>query len=392
MTGDADAAATSVGRVLLVDDDPAVRRDYARLLRALGCTVATAVDGVDAVAQLGAGGVDLVVSDIGMPGLSGLDFLRAVRERDLDVPVVLITGAPDLEGAVAAVEYGAFRYLTKPVPMATLGQVVRQAIHLHALARLKREALALVGAEGRQLGDRASLDARFSTALDQLWMAFQPIVRWPQRTVFAYEALLRSDEPSLRTPPDLLDAAERLGRVHELGRRIRAAVAAAAPAAPTDALLFVNLHAIDLRDAELLDPASPLTALAPRVVLEITERASLDGVADVGRRVAGLRAHGYRIAVDDLGAGYAGLASFSQLEPEFVKLDMSLVRGVDVSARKRSVVRAMARLCAKELAIDVISEGVETVPERDVLADEGCELLQGYLFARPAAGFPAPRW
>ncbi len=84
--------------------------------------------------------------------------------------------------------------------------------------------------------------------------------------------------------------------------------------------------------------------------------------------------------------------SFTQLEPEFVKLDMSLVRGVDVSARKRSVVRAMARLCAKELAIDVISEGVETVPERDVLADEGCELLQGYLFARPAAGFPAPRW
>jgi EAL domain-containing protein (putative c-di-GMP-specific phosphodiesterase class I) len=105
-----------------------------------------------------------------------------------------------------------------------------------------------------------------------------------------------------------------------------------------------------------------------------------------------LRDFGFRVAIDDLGAGYAGLASFSQLDPEFVKLDMSLVRGIDNSVRKRSVVRAMTRLCSKELGIQVVSEGVETTDERDVLQAEGCELLQGYLFAKPDRGFPTPRW
>jgi EAL domain-containing protein (putative c-di-GMP-specific phosphodiesterase class I) len=128
------------------------------------------------------------------------------------------------------------------------------------------------------------------------------------------------------------------------------------------------------------------------VVLEITERASLDGVKGLSAKIALLRERGYRIAIDDLGAGYAGLASFSQLEPDFVKLDMSLIRGVDSSPRKRSVVQAMARLCAKELAIQVICEGVETSGERDVLALDSCDLMQGYLFARPARCFPVPSW
>lgn len=381
----------SSGRILLVDDDLDVLKVYAKFLRGLGCVVETAVDGSDAIEILRGASFDLVVSDISMPRLKGTEFLRAIRERDLDVPVILMTGSPDVDTAVQAVEYGAFRYLTKPVSPDILTAAVRRALQMHKLARLKREALALIGAEGKQLGDRASLDARFTSALEQLWMAYQPIVRWPGRTVFAFEALLRSTEPSLRSPPDLLDAAERLGRLHDLGRRIRDLVARSAPSAPADALLFVNLHAADLNDAELLAPSSPLSTIATRVVLEVTERSSLDGVLDLPTKVSALRSLGFRIAVDDLGAGYAGLSSFSQLEPEFVKLDMSLVRGMDASPRKRSVVRAMAQLCSKELGIQVISEGVEPL-ERDALAEEGCELLQGYLFAKPDRNFPAPRW
>jgi EAL domain-containing protein (putative c-di-GMP-specific phosphodiesterase class I) len=223
-------------------------------------------------------------------------------------------------------------------------------------------------------------------------MAYQPIVRWPERTVFAYEALVRSNEPSLKSPLDLLDAAERLGRLRDLGRKARALVAASVPEAPQDALLFVNLHAADLSDPELSSATSPLARIAPRVVLEITERASLDEVRDVPGKISRLRHLGFRVAVDDLGAGYAGLATFSQLDPEFVKLDISLVRGVDASRKKRSVVRAMTHLCTKDLAVQVVSEGVETVGERDALESEGCGLLQGYLFARPAPGFPAPQW
>jgi EAL domain-containing protein (putative c-di-GMP-specific phosphodiesterase class I) len=91
--------------------------------------------------------------------------------------------------------------------------------------------------------------------------------------------------------------------------------------------------------------------------------------------------------VDDLGSGYAGLSSFSILEPEFVKLDLSLVRGIDRSKRRQTVIRSMLTLCQRELGMRVICEGVETAAERDALAGVGCDLLQGYLFARPSRGF-----
>lgn len=378
--------------ILLIDDDEDIRRDYSRVLRRLGFIAELASDGVEAAERLEERSFDVILSDLEMPRMGGLQLLRTVRQHDLDVPVVLMTGRPDLQSAMEAVEYGAFRYLAKPVELAKLADVLRRAMSHHEMARLRRQALAIIGQEGRQLGDRASLDARFDHALDELWMAFQPIVRWPERTVFAYEALLRSHEPMLASPMEILDAAERLGRVHDLGRRIRSAVATAAVLAPADALLFVNLHPADLNDAELLSPSSPLTAFASRVVLEITERSSLHDVHGLTAKMAKLRKLGFRIAIDDLGAGYAGLSSFSQLDPELVKLDMSLIRDVDTQAKKRSVVRAMARLCAKELSIQLVCEGVETAAERDALHEEGCSLFQGYLFAKAEPGFPIPRW
>lgn len=378
--------------ILLIDDDDDVRRDYGKVLRRLGFAVDTAADGQEAAERLEAKSFDVILSDLEMPRMGGLELLRTVRQHDLDVPVVLMTGRPELGSAMEAVEYGAFRYLTKPVALAQLAEILKRARSHHRMACLRRQALELVGGEGKQLGDRASLDARFSNALAGLWLAYQPIVRWPERGVYAYEALMRSHEPLLATPMEMLDAAERLGRVHDLGRATRAMVAHAARAAPGDSLLFVNLHAYDLNDEELRSPSSPLAAIASRVVLEITERCSLHDVHGLTTKIAELRRMGFRIAVDDLGAGYAGLSSFSQLEPELVKLDMSLIRGIDTSEKKRSVVRAMARLCTHELSIQLVCEGVETEAERDVLEAEGVALFQGWLFARAEEGFQAPRW
>ncbi|MDB4971821.1 MAG: hypothetical protein JWN48_162 [Myxococcaceae bacterium] len=386
-----EASAGSI-KVLLLDDDDCIRRDYGRLLRSFGFSVDAAADGRDALERIEIDNHDVVISDVRMPGMNGLQFLREVRSRDLDVPVILITGAPDMGSAVQAIEYGAFRYLTKPVPAAQLGALVEKAAHLHALARLKREALALSGESMLELGDRASLEARFENALETVWMAFQPIVNWPARTVFGYEALVRCTEPSINHPGALFDAAERLERMHDLGRAIRRRVAEAVQHAPAHALIFVNAHAAELSDPELSSASSPLAQHAERVVLEITERSALDRIPGVLTRVAELRKRGFRIAIDDLGAGYAGLSSFAQLDPEFVKLDMSLVRDVHLRSKKRSVVRAMANLCRNDLGVHVISEGVECAEERDTLELDGCELLQGYLFARPGKGFPTPQF
>jgi EAL domain-containing protein (putative c-di-GMP-specific phosphodiesterase class I) len=322
-----------------------------------------------------------------MPGMTGLEFLRAIRERDLDVPVVLLTGDPDVDTAAEAVEYGAFRYLGKPVDSGKLLEVMRRAMQLHRLAKLKREALAIVGREGGALGDRAALEGHFASALRSLWMAYQPIVSWRTGQIFGYEALVRSEEPTMRTPGELFAVAERLGELHRLGRAIRSRVAAAAIRAPGDCRLFVNVHAADLADPDLFASTAPLSAIARRVVLEITERYPLDHVEGIHARVAGLRALGFQIAVDDLGAGYAGLSCFTLLGPDVVKLDMSLIRAIHTSPRKRSVVKSMIDLASKELGMLVVCEGVETAEERETLARLGADLFQGYLLAKPEREF-----
>jgi EAL domain-containing protein (putative c-di-GMP-specific phosphodiesterase class I) len=378
-------------RVLVVDDDPALRAVSADILGDAGFEVDTAASGTEAVARLDRAHYDVILSDVSMPGMDGIQLLKRVREHDLDVPVVLMTGGPSLATAIKAVEYGAYRYLSKPVDATELVAVVQRAARMHGLARLKRLALAEVGGEDFVRGDRAALESTFSRVIASIWVAHQPIVSVKDRTVFAYEALMRSREPTLANPADVLHAAERLERLHELGRAIRSAAAAGISEAPSDALLFVNLHPADLRDGDLYDRRSPLGRIASRVVLEITERASLEGVDGVASRVRELRDMGFRIAIDDLGAGYAGLSSLAQLEPEVVKLDMSLIRGLEAHPTRLRLVESMANVC-HQLGMKVVTEGVETREERDALCAVGCDLSQGYLFARPAAGYPAPRF
>jgi EAL domain-containing protein (putative c-di-GMP-specific phosphodiesterase class I) len=379
-------------RLLLVDDDPAVLEAHGRLLARHGATVETATNGRQAVERVKAASYDVILSDISMPEMTGIEFLKAVRAHDLDVPVILITGEPGVESAMRAVEYGAFRYLAKPVAAKELWDTVLRAASLHQMANLKAQALELPGArETKRLGDRAALEVRFSWAMSLMWMAFQPIVSWREKRVVGYEALLRSDEPLMKNPTDILDAAERLGRLHELGRAVRARVAAAAPDAPQGAKLFVNLHSADLNDDQLYAADAPLSRIADRVVLEVTERSSLEAVRNVASRVAKLKALGFEVAVDDLGAGYSGLASFATLEPQVAKLDLSLVRGVDKDSKRQSIVGSMRKLC-NELGILVVAEGIETPAERAMLVLLGCDIFQGYLFGRPARGFEAPEW
>jgi EAL domain-containing protein (putative c-di-GMP-specific phosphodiesterase class I) len=374
--------------VLLVDDELLFLRALSRGLGEAGYRVELCTSAPEAVERVKAGGIDVVVSDISMPGMTGLELLRTIRLSEPDLPVVLVTGLPALESATEAIEYGALKYLVKPVDPKALKATVGQAAQLYRLARMKRQALEIMGVTSGA-SDRAGLEAQFERALSSLWVAVQPILRAEDGSVFGYEALLRSGEPALPGPAEVLDAAERLGLLNRLGRVVRER--AAQPLREQDTMLFVNLHPEDLLDPELNASTSALAAIADRVVLEVTERASLDHVGDLRVHVRELRERGFRIAIDDLGAGYAGLTSFALLEPDIVKLDMGLVRSVDTNPVKRKLVASMTTLC-KDMGLLVVAEGVETHAERDVLIELGCDLLQGYLFARPGPPFPAVSW
>jgi EAL domain-containing protein (putative c-di-GMP-specific phosphodiesterase class I) len=367
-------------RLLLVEDEPQLAQALSRRLER-DFAITTIADGATAADVLVRERFDVVLTDIGLPRTSGLELLRLVRSYDLDVPVIIMTGQPTIETAMEAIDLGALTYIAKPFEGAKLEEALRRAVKLVQIARAKRE---LMSPDGQHAlaGDRAGLEACFERALDGLWIAFQPIVDARSRRTIAYEALARTTEPTIPHPGAFIEAAERLGRLHDFGRRVRAVAAARFGPAEPSALLFVNLHAADLTDPDLFDPDAPLSRIASRVVCEITERAALDSVHNARMRTTKLRSMGFRLAVDDLGAGYAGLTSFATLEPDIVKLDMSLVSGIDRSPVRERIVQSITRL-SRELNMRVVAEGIEAPGELDRCTEIGCDYLQGFLLGRP---------
>ncbi len=372
--------------ILVVDDDEAYMRACVRMLQVWDYDVEQATSSEAALQMASERAFDVILTDINLPGASGLDVLRVVRSRDKDVPVILMTGGPELETARLAVEWGAQSYLIKPISLTQLKEALDRTIRAHQLARQERQILAV---SERQVRQTELLREQFGRALDALWMAYQPIVSWSLRTVVAYEALMRTTDQTLHSPMDILKAAEALGEVHTLGHKTRGLIAKDLARHPELPGVFINLHVLDLLDEELYAEDNPLRAFAPRIHFEITERMAIEKVPDTHDRIERLRKLGYKIAVDDLGEGYSGLNSLAALEPDVVKLDMSLIRGIENAPTKRRMVHALASLC-RELGTPLVAEGVETQTELDILIDLGADWMQGYYFARPDYPFPVP--
>jgi EAL domain-containing protein (putative c-di-GMP-specific phosphodiesterase class I) len=360
---------TQQATVLVVDDDDLFLRVCKGLLKRAGLSVEAVNDPSRALECLEQRHFDAVVSDVNMPNVNGISLVRAVREIDASVPVLLMTGAPTLEMAISAIDLGVQKFLPKPFDVDVFVRGVRDAV------------------KQRATQDGLGADhCRLNRALDGMWMAYQPIAQLSSGTPLSYEALLRTTATEVKGPAEVLELAERTGRLFELGRRVRGRVAADIEKLPPSIDLFVNLHPEDLEDPDLYDPTAPLTLVAKRVVLEITERASLTHNAGLLEHMRVLRELGFRVAVDDLGAGYAGLTTLSKVQPEFVKLDASLVRGIDTSGVNQLIVTAMLDL-SRELGAKVVAEAIETPGELATLRRLGVDLMQGYYFARPGRPF-----
>lgn len=218
---------------------------------------------------------------------------------------------------------------------------------------------------------------------------YQPIVDSASRKVVAYEALCRPTHDRFLGPAVLFETAEQAGRVIDLGRACRAVSMAPISDLPPDCLMFINLHPRELNDVALLSEEL-LAIAADRVVFEITETAAIEDYERVRNVIVKLREKGCRIALDDLGAGYAGLNSLAQLVPDFVKLDMALIRRIHDKSATRRLVKHILEFCSGE-EIPVISEGVETQEEYDKVREIGCPMMQGNFLAPPGPAFPTVR-
>jgi EAL domain-containing protein (putative c-di-GMP-specific phosphodiesterase class I) len=217
-----------------------------------------------------------------------------------------------------------------------------------------------------------------------LSVVFQPIVRVATGEVYAYEALVRCSVPEYQSPTHLFERALRDRCVGRLGRTIRAVAVPLCAGVP----VFFNLHPVELSDRWLVRPDDPIYSHDEPIYLEITEKVPLEHFALCRSVLREIRERAdARLVVDDLGAGYSNLKYIADLEPAVVKLDRELVANIHRHPRVQRLVSWLVRLCA-DLGAEVVAEGVETTDEFACVRDQGVQLVQGYLLARP--GFPLP--
>lgn len=214
---------------------------------------------------------------------------------------------------------------------------------------------------------------------------FQPIVRLTDGAVVAYEALSRAAAggPQLLRPDEWFRAAAAQGRVPELDAACLAAVATAG-SPPAGRYLFVNISPTSLTHPEVL---ALRRRLPDRLVIEVTEQEAIADPGALRSELVRWTRERVRVALDDVGEGYAGLRQVVQLRPEFLKLDRSLIDGIDADPTRQALVAALVGY-ARQAGATMIAEGIETPGEHRWLTAAGVALGQGYLFARPGPGWP----
>jgi EAL domain-containing protein (putative c-di-GMP-specific phosphodiesterase class I) len=215
--------------------------------------------------------------------------------------------------------------------------------------------------------------------------AYQPIVDCARRTIFGHEALVRG--------PNGESAATILAKVNDDNRylfdqacRVKAIEGAAALGMKE--MLSINFLPNAVYKPEACIQATLRAARQSgfpieRIIFEVTEGEQVRDRPHLVDIFNEYRRFGFSTAIDDFGAGYAGLTLLAEFQPTIVKLDMELVRDIDTKPAKQAIVGAVLAMCA-ELQVTVLAEGVETAAERDFLYTRGINLMQGYFFARPA--------
>jgi len=215
--------------------------------------------------------------------------------------------------------------------------------------------------------------------------AYQPIVDVDRRKVFAHEALVRG--------PNGEGAMTVLAQVNEQNRyrfdqacRVKAIKGASQLNLQEHVSINFLPNAIykpEVCIRTTLEAARVHSFPLERIIFEVTEGERIEDGPWFAEILREYKRCGFKTAIDDFGAGYAGMRLLADFQPDIIKIDMDLIRNVDSNRPRQAIVHSLVRLCG-EMGIQVVAEGIETSAERDFLYDAGIHLMQGYLFAKPA--------
>lgn len=221
---------------------------------------------------------------------------------------------------------------------------------------------------------------------------FQPIISLRDGRVLGYEGLSRGPRGhNLETPSVLFAAGEKYNKVWELELLCRVKALEKAACMPEGKLLFLNVDPKIIYDERFQKGITKEMLRehpvgADRIVFEITEKTAVDDYRNFRRVLENYKSQGYQIAIDDMGSGWSGLKMLTEICPQYIKIDMDLIRDIDKDAVKQALMKAFCDF-ARITDRNIIAEGIETEGELDFLISVGVPYGQGYFLQRPAEGF-----
>ena len=395
MTPDVDALpGLERARILVVDDSTANTALLEQILTRARLGVVMACNDPRELADLLRDSrPDIVLLDLHMPHVNGFELLEEIgRQAGGEfLPVLVVSADTTREAVHRALDLGAHDFLTKPFDITEVALRVRNLLRTRSTyLELRRERTRLqdhldvidVGAVGEETSwddRRARIEHLIARGGPR--MVFQPVVDLAGGRTFGYEALARFDEEPLRSPDRWFAEAEGVG----LGRELEVVAVASALAQQSriapDQILGVNMSPATV----LTDWPSEVASSVKweNVVIELTEHVVIEDYQAIQRSLRSLRELGAGLSVDDTGAGFASLRHILDLAPDYVKLDISLCRGIDRDPARRALASALVSF-TRDVGIVLVAEGIETEDERATLTDLGVQYGQGFLLGRPA--------
>ena len=375
--------------VLVADDDDAVRRTLARIISSKPdlILVGLAADAEEAVRIGSEIRPDVALVDVSMPGGGGVRVTEVLRAQSPETKVLALSGSAERSEVMEMLAAGATGYLVKggdfdlitAVRAASRGQgVLTTDVAADVIGELSERLLRQKDEDRRREVDVARIQEAVENGLR---MVFQPVFDLGANQVAGYEALARFTSESRRTPDRWFAEAWDLGLGFELETAAAGAAMDAVNLGAHPGFLAVNLSPQAIMD-DRFEAWLDLHPALDHVVIEITEHAVVDDYDALNKALCNARHRGMRVAVDDAGAGYSSLRHVLILRPDFIKLDGSLVTGIDRDAAKRAVAVGMIS-SAFELGTEVIAEAIEDESDLACVVRLGARFGQGYHLAMP---------
>jgi EAL domain-containing protein (putative c-di-GMP-specific phosphodiesterase class I)/ActR/RegA family two-component response regulator len=373
---------------LVVDDDDFQRWMMEQILRRLGAaTVTHAADGQAALEHIAREPVNVVVSDLDMPGMDGLEFLRRLGQV-ARAPAVIVASAHSQTTLTAvesmAEEYGVWLLgsLAKPT---TAPQI--------AAAMLPYLEQGANGAHAPRTTSYPLDELREALVMGGIRAQFQPKVDVATGAVIGAEALARwvSRTGAVTLPNRFIPQLEREGLMGQLTETIMEQACAACVSWMAEGLpgsVSVNVSLASLADAAFVERIGAIVARhglnGTNVIIEITESMATHHVGALVENAARLRMRGFGLAIDDYGTGYSTLQQLTRIPFTELKVDQSFVRTATSRRASRAVLESSVEMAAK-LGIPAVAEGVETDAQLELVRELGCRTIQGWRFGKAMA-------